>query len=114
RVGKGYDAPTSVSSVLERRLREVPQLARDVLGVASLLGRQFRASELRAVCAPELAAAEVDEAVRLAAELALCRSDRDEHVFVHDMIVDHLESTVPEARRPELHERIARVLFERA
>ena len=112
RFGRDYEPPTSVSSVLERRLEHVPERVRDILGIASLLGRQFRRSALREVAAPDIRAHEVDAAVREAVDLALCRADQDECVFVHDVIRDHLETTVPIERRPALHARIAHTLRE--
>src|SRR6185436_9326540 len=98
---------------LERRLWHVAPRAYEVLGIASLLGRQFRLSDLRRITAPEIDGREVDDAVREAVALSLCRADRDDCAFVHDMIRDHLETTVPVARSPELHARIARILRER-
>jgi tetratricopeptide (TPR) repeat protein len=113
RFDRDYEPPTSISAVLERRLRHVPDAPRAVLAIASLIGRQFRISDLTRVAAPELAAREVDDAVREAVDLSLCRIDRDECTFVHDVIRDHFVTTVPAARDPELHARIAAVLRER-
>jgi tetratricopeptide (TPR) repeat protein len=114
RFDRGYVPPTSVASVLERRLEHVPASARTVLGIASLVGRQFRIADLRRVAAPEIGAMEVDEAVREAIELSLCSIDREECQFVHDVIREHLETTVPTARRPDLHGRIADALRDAA
>jgi tetratricopeptide (TPR) repeat protein len=114
RFDRGYVPPTTVASVLERRLEHVPARARDVLGIASLVGRQFRVADLHRVAGPEIGAPEVDLAVREAIELSLCTLDRDECVFVHDVIREHLETTVPTARRPDLHGRIADALRDAA
>jgi serine/threonine protein kinase/tetratricopeptide (TPR) repeat protein len=117
RFDRGYVPPTTVSSVLERRLQHIPAGARDVLGIASLIGRQFRVADLREVAAPELDQSAVDDAVTEAIELSLCHAGyiaSGEIGFVHDVIREHLESTVPTARRPELHGRIARALRVRA
>jgi tetratricopeptide (TPR) repeat protein len=113
RFDRDYEAPTSVSAVLERRLRHVPGRVREVLGIASLVGRQFRISDLKRIAAPELDAEDVEEAVREAVELSLCRADQDECGFVHDVIRDHFKTIVSAARTPELHARIARTLHER-
>src|SRR6185295_8555241 len=102
RFDRDYEPPTTISAVLERRLRHVPPEARDILGVASLIGRQFRASDVKRITSAEIEPRAVDEAVRAAAGLALCRAEDDECTFVHDIIRDHLESTVAEARRPAL------------
>ena len=110
RFDRDYEPPTSVSGVLERRLRHVAARAREVLGIASLIGRQFRISDLQRITAPETATQDVEDAVREAVELSLCRVDRDDCAFVHDVIRDHLETTVPAARSRELHARIAQVL----
>jgi hypothetical protein len=113
RFDRDYEPPTSVSAVLERRLLHVPARAREVLGIASLVGRQFRISDLQQIAAPETDAQGVEDAVHEAVELSLCRAERDECGFVHDVIRDHFVSTVPAARGPELHARIARTLRER-
>ena len=113
RFDRDYEPPTSISAVLERRLRHVPPHPREVLAIASLVGRQFRITDLIRIAAPELAAREVKNAVRDAVDLSLCRAEGGECWFVHDVIRDHFVSTVPAARAPELHARIARILGER-
>jgi serine/threonine protein kinase/tetratricopeptide (TPR) repeat protein len=113
RFDRDYEPPTSVSAVLERRLRHVPDRAREVLGIASLIGRQFRISDLKRITAPEIDGRGVDDAVREAVELSLCRADDDDCGFVHDVIRDHFESTVSKANGPDLHARIARTLRRR-
>ena len=121
RFDRGYEPPTSISAVLERRIRHVPERARQALAIASLIGRQFRISDLAGIAAPEVAApeveveveAEVEAAVREAVELALCRAHGDDCWFVHDVIRDHFVATVPAERAPELHARIARLLGDR-
>ncbi|HEX7838376.1 MAG TPA: hypothetical protein VF469_12965, partial [Kofleriaceae bacterium] len=113
RFGHDYEPPTSISGVLERRIRHVPARAREVLAIASLVGRQFRISDLAAIAAPEIPAPEVEAAVREADELALCRTHRDECWFIHDVIRDHFVTTVPDERAPELHAQIARILRQR-
>jgi len=110
RFARDYKPPTSVSAVLERRLQHVPEWAREVLGIASLIGRVFRISDLKQIAAPELEARDVEDAVRQAVDLSLCRADNDECTFVHDVIRDHFKTIVPAARGPELHARIARTL----
>ena len=110
---RDYEPPTSVSAVLERRLRHVPERAKEVLGIASLIGRQFRISDLKRITAPEIDARGVADAVREAVELSLCRADDDDCGFVHDVIRDHFVATVPSSRGPDLHARIARTLRRR-
>jgi len=113
RLARDYVPPTSVSAVLERRLQHVPEWAREVLGIASLIGRGFRISDLKQIAAPELEARDVEDAVRQAVDLSLCRADNDECTFVHDVIRDHFKTIVPPARGPDLHARIARALQSR-
>jgi eukaryotic-like serine/threonine-protein kinase len=110
RFAHDYVPPTSVSAVLERRLQHVPEWAREVLGIASLIGRVFRISDLKQIAAPELEARDVEDAVRQAVDLSLVRADNDECTFVHDVIRDHFKTIVPPARGPDLHARIARTL----
>ena len=113
RFDRDYEPPTSVSAVIERRLRHVPERAKQVLGIASLIGRQFRLSDLTRIAAPESDARGVEDAVREAVELSLCRADGDDCGFVHDVIRDHFVATVPRTSGPELHARIARTLRRR-
>lgn len=107
---QNYSPPTSVASVLERQLRHLPSGALDILGIASLVGRQFSISDLKQIATPDVDPTAVDEAVQLAHELSLCRAVDDTCAFVHDVIRDHLETTVAGARAADLHARIARTL----
>lgn len=110
---RGYAPPTSVASVLERRLGHLTASALDVLGIASLVGRQFSIADLKEVATPEVDAAAVDAAIGQALELSLCSTEQDACTFVHDVIRDHLETTVAPDRMRTLHARIAQTLNER-
>lgn len=110
---RGYVPPTSVASVLERRLDHLTPSARHILGIASLIGRQFSIPDVVQIATPEDDPATVDEAIRLALELSLCSVEHDRCTFVHDVIRDHLETTVAPERTAAFHARIAQVLSDR-
>lgn len=113
RFDRGYVPPTSVASVLERRLDHLTPSARHILGIASLIGRQFSIPDLVQIATPEVDPAAVDEAIQLALELSLCSADHDACAFVHDVIRDHLETTVTPDRTAAFHARIAQTLGDR-
>jgi tetratricopeptide (TPR) repeat protein len=106
-----YEPPDSVSTVLQRALRRLDPAVRDVLAAAALIGRQFLITDLRMLGLFEHR--DIDAALRAAERHCLCRVTHDVGSFVHDTIREHLEGTVPAARLPEIHGRIARQLQRR-
>jgi tetratricopeptide (TPR) repeat protein len=106
-----YQPPSSVSAVLERTFEQLDTASRSVLGVGALIGRQFQMSDVIGLGLFDDAA--VRAAVAAAARHHLCRADGDRITFAHDTVREHLESTVPLARLPELHGRIAERLAAR-
>jgi hypothetical protein len=114
-----YEPPDSVSAVLQRALRRLETGVRDVLAAAALIGRQFSVTDLRLLDLFD--DDEIDAAMHASQQQCLCRvtgqgdgATRQEiGSFVHDTIREHLESSVPAARLPEIHARIARQLQRR-
>jgi tetratricopeptide (TPR) repeat protein len=107
---ESYEPPDSVATVLERALRRLPAPSLSILAGAALMGRQFSITDLHAL---EASRAEVDESLREAARLGLCRLTGDVCTFVHDTIREQLESGLSAARLPDLHRQIARQLQRR-
>jgi DNA-binding SARP family transcriptional activator/tetratricopeptide (TPR) repeat protein len=95
--------PESVKEVIEQRLRRLSPRCRDVLEVASVLGREFQVElveRLSGVDAPSLLVL-LDEAegARIIAEAGLPGRQRFTHAVVRDTLYDAL----PRSRRLELH-----------
>jgi tetratricopeptide (TPR) repeat protein/predicted Ser/Thr protein kinase len=100
-----YQAPETVAVVLERNLEVLDAETRRVLGVAALLGRQFRVADLTALGIAT--ASSVTEALALAEGQHLVRRDGDRCLIAHDTVAAQLQAGVPEDQRPEIHGRIA-------
>jgi eukaryotic-like serine/threonine-protein kinase len=100
-----YQAPETVAVVLERNLEALEVGQRRILGVASMLGRQFRVADVTAIGVASTE--EVEEALAAAARHHLMRRDGDRCLIAHDTVAAQLMTGVPEAERPEIHRRIA-------
>lgn len=107
----GYEPPDSVSRVLQRTLGLLPPGVLRVLRAAALLGRQFRAEDLSELGL--FGAGEVESALAEAEAHWLCRPEAEKWLFVHDVIRESLEASVPVAELPEIHRRIATLLRRR-
>ena len=91
----------------------MPEVAREVLGVAAVVGRVVPPKLLRAVIArPEpmlLAALDAIRRARLLVETA-----EDGYRFPHDVIREVVEADLGPARRAALHRRVAEALASQA
>lgn len=103
--------PQGVSEVIEQRLRGLSQGCRRVLGVASVLGREFALGALERVCGePEeafIAALDEASAARVLAEV---RGARGRLRFAHVLIRDVLYLQLGAARRLRLHRQVGEAL----
>lgn len=106
-----YHPPATIADVLGRSIDELDPGAARVLGVAAMIGRNFLRDDLAALGLFE--AADVDRALREAAERHICKADGAAVAFTHDVARDLLEATVPEEERAAHHRRIARRIEER-
>jgi tetratricopeptide (TPR) repeat protein/transcriptional regulator with XRE-family HTH domain len=117
-VGQGEQAstdaalPWSVAQSVLQRVRALPEVSREVLGVAAVIGRVAPRPLLAAVVAqPENAlVAALDAACR--ARLLEEHGD-DAYRFVHDMIRETVEADLGAARRAMLHRQVAGALERR-
>ncbi len=101
--------PWDISQSIRQRAAALPEVARDLVGVAAVVGRVVpRALLIGAAAWPE------DDVV--AACAALCRArlleeqGEDAYQFVHDVIREVIEGDLGTARRALLHRRIAQTL----
>jgi predicted ATPase len=105
------DLPREVREVIGRRLRALPQAARQLLGAASVLGRDFDLDLLAEMAAtrPPSALDLLDLAVR--AELIRSDSDvRGRYVFAHDLVRETVYGALATAVRVGLHRAAAEAL----
>lgn len=103
-----YSPPSSVADVLSRRLLGLDARTREVVAVATLLGRSFRHSDLTQLGL--FSAQEVAAAISEAEQQSLCVNVNDVCTFVHDTIREQAERLIESARLPEIHRSIARNL----
>ncbi len=103
--------PAGVRDAITARLDMLSPAGREVLGVASVIGQQFRAGTLAAAAGtPAVELLELlDEAVRV----RLVRPTTqyaDGYSFAHGLIQATLYDAIPRGRRLELHAAVARAL----
>jgi DNA-binding CsgD family transcriptional regulator len=105
--------PPSVRQTINERLERLPPKSVQLLGAASIVGRQFPVEVLaRMVGEPVLGClGQLDEAV--AAGLIEPTETAGEHRFVHVLLRDAIEAGLGSAERVELHRSAAEAVEER-
>lgn len=104
--------PPKVQAVIQARLAQLSRPARDLAGVAAIIGRSFSADVLSAAC-------DYDEAtvVRSMDELWQRRIVREQGVssydFTHDRLREVAYAELQPAHRRQLHRRVATTLEQR-
>lgn len=106
--GSATGAPGEVRTVIGRRLDRLPEPARRVLGVASVLGREFSTPVLAEVAREELAT--VHEALRVAVEHDLVRDDGFGLRFTHILTREVAYARLTPPDRARLHAGAAEAL----
>jgi predicted ATPase len=102
----GDEVPWDVTQSIRQRIADLPQVGRDVLGTAAVIGRVVpRAVLTETVGQP-------DELVLVALEAAchahlLVETDERTYQFAHDVIREVVEADLGAARRTLLHGHIA-------
>jgi len=102
--------PATVTMIIQQRLATLAPACREVLAIASAIGRDVPADILEQVAALEAPAMSSDDAVREAVQQALfVPSDRaGTYRFSHALVRDALYAQL--AARPQVHRRIAAAL----
>jgi len=104
--------PDTLHGLILARLDRLPALARDVLQVASILGREFRCDELEAAYGSSEQTHLEQVLTDLVAADHLSRQEVDSFVFRNAAVHNVVYESTPFVRRRELHGRIARWLEE--
>ncbi len=102
--------PRGVSEFIKRLTQPLPDEAREMLDVASVLGREFSLNALASVMGkpPEALIDGLDRAVAL--ELITETSGAGRYSFRHALIREALYDALPAARRRALHRAVAEVI----
>ncbi len=118
----GPAVPSSIQSLIERRLAQLPDESRALLADSGVLGRRFRLSDLSPVLAqmrgeaekPEWQLAEeFDEAVRVGLLIEEDESAKYDYSFSHDQIRASLLGDLPRRRQQAIHSAITETLSAR-
>lgn len=108
--GEGKSLPTSLRSVLTRRLHQLSPAARDLAGLAAAIGREFNLRTLGAA-----STLNEDELIQALDELWARRiiqiQQGDTYHFTHGKLQDAAYETLSFPRRQMLHRRIAETLL---
>ncbi len=112
----GPAVPSSIQTLVERRLAQLRPECRDRLADAGVLGRRFRLADLARVLtrieggAPE-SELQVGEDLRNAVDLGLIVAERPgtgyDYSFSHDQIRASLLASLPRQRKRDIHQAIA-------
>jgi tetratricopeptide (TPR) repeat protein len=112
----GPAVPSSIQTLVERRLAQLSEDCRSRLADAGVLGRRFRLADLSRVLAridrgPAQTELQVGEDLRNAVDLGLIVSERPgagyDYSFSHDQIRAALLSSLPRQRKRDIHQAIA-------
>jgi hypothetical protein len=98
-------APEGVRQVIRQRIARLPETARAVLAVASVIGREIDLPILERVCG-EIAPPDVRAALEVASGAGLVRPEPDplgRYRFAHMLVRDALYANLPGSRRAALH-----------
>lgn len=112
--GSDRAVPISLGSVINARLQNLNEKAREILRAASVCGRTFRRSEV--VHASGGSISEVLNAIENGIFIGLVTtnnrhlSDDAEYMFTHALFQGHLEQTMPPKQRAKIHEKLAEFL----
>ena len=118
----GTAVPSSVQSLIERRLAQLPDEPRSLLADAGVLGRRFKLSDLAPVLArmrnedelPEWQLAEqLDKAVSLGLLVEEPHDSEYDYTFSHDQIRASLLADLPRRRQQAIHGVISDLLTTR-
>ena len=105
--GAGHDLPVTLRAVLGARIDAVSPDARELLGIASVIGIRFRSDMVAGVVGRPLEPAVLQELVDGA---LIRRAEGDRWRFAHPLIRDAAYSGLLTSRRRELHGRYADLL----
>ena len=109
-----HEIPQGIRQVIGRRLSALSESCNRVLGVASVLGRDFDARVLAAMC--EMDAAAVDDALEEAERARLIGTQDDRRGlwrFSHAMVRETLYAEHRTTQRVRLHRRAGQILEQR-
>lgn len=118
----GPEVPSSIQSLIERRLAQLSEDCRGLLADAGVLGRRFKLSVLAPVLAnvrheDEKSEWELAEELDMAVQLGLIIEEADDaeydFSFSHDQIRASLLDDIPRRRRQAIHGAITEVLASR-
>lgn len=104
--------PSTLRSVLTRRLGQLSPTARDLVGLAATIGREFNFSLLAAVSQTDENAL-VQALDELWARRIIQIQQGDTYIFSHGKLQDAAYDSISAARRPILHRRVAESLYAR-
>src|SRR5262249_54919867 len=108
-VGRAEAVPWDVAQSIRQRVALLPKEAREVLGVAAVVGRVVPHALLVALCPQDMGA--VLGALELACQGRLLEEvDAEAYQFAHDVIREVVEADLGAARRMALHRRVAEEL----
>jgi hypothetical protein len=118
----GPAVPSSIQSLIERRLAQLSEDCRGLLADAGVLGRRFKLADLAPVLAhirrePEKPEWELAEELDMAVELGLLVDEADnsayDFTFSHDQIRESLLADLPRRRQQAIHGAITEMLAAR-
>jgi predicted ATPase len=102
--GPGHDLPVTLRAVLGARIDAVSPAARELLGIASVIGIRFRADMVAGLVGRPLEPAVLQELIDGA---LIRRAEGDRWRFAHPLIRDAAYSGLLASRKRELHGRYA-------
>jgi transcriptional regulator with XRE-family HTH domain/tetratricopeptide (TPR) repeat protein len=106
--GAGQAIPWTVTQTIQQRVAALPEGAREMLGVAAVIGRVVEPALLTAVT--RRAETEVLAALETASRTRLLQEEKRAYRFAHDVIREVVEADLGVARRIAIYRRVAETL----
>ena len=103
--GPGHTSvPTAINDLLERRMKRLGEAERQILHLASVMGRLFDYSLIRSIV--DLPEVTILDALDNCIDAFLIEETPDGYQFPHDLIREGIYNSLTRARRQQLHRRV--------
>lgn len=102
--------PPSIKEVLQRRLKKLPDPARDLIRLAATAGHTLDQKLLTTALDPQVHETEVETRLMGAAEVSVLTEREGKYAFAHDRLPGLVLEDLPKTERARLHRRVAEAI----
>ena len=99
-----------VQAILQQRIDRLPTVYEELLQIAALAGRQIDIEILETTQHNQALAAEIDNFLRICADIAIMDVQENQWRFSHDKLREYVRDSIAVDESPQLHGRIAEAI----